>query len=166
MANNSEIEKLHAEVSVQAKELEQQHAARLKCEKGCSACCLDGLSVLEIEADRIRKNHEDLLQDGQPHPAGACAFLDETGACRVYPDRPYICRTQGLPLGWFEEDNTGEITEHRDICELNREGPPLEQLELEQVWILGPVEQRLVQMQDRRKAGAPRVPLRSLFRRH
>ena len=38
----------------------------------------------------------------EPHPPGACAMLDADGACRVYAARPYVCRTQGLPLRWAE----------------------------------------------------------------
>ena len=34
---------------------------------------------------------------------GACVFLEE-GLCRIYPFRPIICRSQGLPLAYAEEE--------------------------------------------------------------
>ncbi|MBK7707050.1 MAG: hypothetical protein IPJ30_15135 [Acidobacteria bacterium] len=55
-----------------------------------------------------------------PHTRGACAFLDQD-ACRIYPDRPYVHRTQGLPLRWIEDD-LEEAFKYRDICPLNEAG--------------------------------------------
>src|SRR5262245_46152814 len=95
-----ELRALHDEVDARAAALAQRHAGRLRCGRGCSACCVDELTVFEVEAERIRRAHTDLLVSGEPHAAGACAFLDAHGACRIYADRPYVCRTQGLPLRW------------------------------------------------------------------
>lgn len=120
-------------------------------------------------------------QGARAHPAGKCAFLGTEGAslcasstvivqlfvflrsgwipgeCRVYEHRPYVCRTQGLPLRLLEEG-----TERRDICELNghvdvaRAGP-------EQCWTLGPAEARLRTLQFAYAASPRRIPLRRLF---
>lgn len=134
------------------------------CRSGCSDCCQDELTVLAVEADRIRQAHAQLLAEGTPHPPGACAFLDDAGACRVYADRPYVCRTQGLPLRWLEEDeDDGEIVESRDICPLNREGQALDDLAEEACYTLGPVELELLALQDDYGPPEERVPLRSLF---
>jgi hypothetical protein len=131
---------------------------------GCSDCCVDGISVFEIEAERICHNHERLLETETPHPEGACAFLDQAGACRVYPQRPYVCRTQGLPLSWVEESPLGAPTELRDICVLNEPGPPIESLDIGACWRIGPVEGRLAQLQARFGGGElRRVGLRDLF---
>ena len=156
---------LHAEVDALAADLARAHRARLHCARGCSGCCADELTVLPIEAARIEAAHAELLAHGEPHPAGACAFLDSAGACRIYADRPYVCRTQGLPLRWLEEDEHEEIVEQRDICPLNAAGPPLEALPDEACWLLGPFEQRLLDVQDTVAEDAPRVALRSLFTR-
>ncbi len=157
------LEVLHREIDRRAGELAARHAGRLSCRKGCAGCCIDGLSVFEVEAERIRRNHARLLEEAQPHPEGRCAFLDAEGACRIYADRPYVCRTQGLPLRWIEEG-----IEHRDICPLNEDGrtPPLEQIAAADCWPIGPVEERLALLQRHIDGGeGRRIALRQLFRR-
>jgi Fe-S-cluster containining protein len=163
---SSTVVALHAEVDAAASALARVHVSRLRCGRGCSACCVDDLSVFEVEAERIRSAHAELLETGTPAPTGGCAFLDAEGGCRVYAERPYVCRTQGLPLRWLEErEEGGEIVERRDICELNLEGPPLESLPAATLWQLGPFEQRLATLQHRVDGGqGRRVALRSLFR--
>lgn len=120
--------------------------------------------MFEIEADRIVARHQDLLEHGQPHAEGACAFLDGEGRCRIYEERPYVCRTQGLPLRWIEEDDEGSAYEARDICPLNDEGaPPLEELEADALWTIGPFEARLAEQQRAVSGDGRRVALRELF---
>ncbi len=86
-------------------------------------------------------------------------MLGAEGECRVYASRPYVCRTQGLPLRWAEAG-----TERRDICPLNDAAGDLLELPPEACWTLGPVEQRLAAAQARASGGeATRVTLRSLF---
>jgi hypothetical protein len=162
----AELRALHAEVDARAAGLAARHADRLRCGRGCSACCIDGLSVFEVEAARIARAHADLLAAGAPHAPGACAFLDADGGCRIYADRPYVCRTQGLPLRVVYEGEDGEIGEARDICEKNLAGPPLASLPEDALWPIGPVEERLAALQARLDGGAGRrVALRALFRR-
>ena len=159
---------LHAAVDVEARRLHVLHGARLRCARGCSACCVDELSVSAVEAEHIRRQHGALLASGRPHPIGACAFLDGAGACRIYAERPYVCRTQGLPLRWLADDERGRgpaqgPTELRDICPLNEAGEPIELLRAEDCWTLGPIEERLARLQLATDAPAERVRLRSLF---
>lgn len=155
---------MHQRIDAETAPLSRLHQARLTCRLGCSDCCQDELTVLTVEADRIRQAHPQLLAEGTPHPPGACAFLDEAGGCRVYADRPYVCRTQGLPLRWLEEDeDNGEVVESRDICPLNLEGPALDDLPEEACYTLGPVELELLALQDDFGPPEARVPLRSLF---
>jgi len=161
-----ELLALHEEVDRAAAALAERHRGRLHCARGCSGCCTDGLSVFEVEAERIRSQHAALLRDGTPHPPGACAFLGDAGECRIYPDRPYVCRTQGLPLRWLDEEPAEALVERRDICPLNEAGEPLETLPADACWTLGPFEERLRRLQETSETGAPRrVMLRSLFRR-
>ncbi len=148
----SYIARLHQVVDELASTVAAKHT--LACKEGCSGCCVDGLTVFEIEAARIREAHPDLLATGTPSDVG-CAFLDEAGACRVYDVRPYVCRTQGLPLRWVEEED-GEAVEMRDICPLNA-NVDLAQIGPEAMWTIGPFEERLAQHGD------TRVALRSLF---
>jgi Fe-S-cluster containining protein len=35
----------------------------------------------------------------------ACGFLDADSGCQIYPFRPIICRTHGLPLVYWHEDS-------------------------------------------------------------
>ena len=176
----------HAEVDAAAAALASRHAARLTCRRGCSACCLDELTVFEVEAARILREAPEVLA-GAPHPPGACACLDAQGGCRIYAQRPYVCRTQGLPLVAFRElaspgeaadagrpaapstgaaapDDDFEVVEQRDICPLNAAGEPLDTLDLDELWVLGPHELRLARIQQEFSGGPlTRVPLRSLF---
>lgn len=127
---------------------------------------MDGLTVFAVEAELIRRRHPGLLATASPRPEGACAFLDDGGACRIYADRPYVCRTQGLPLRWIVEDDDGPAGEMRDICPLNDEGPPVEVLPADACWTIGAFEERLAALQARLTPGTPeRIALRALFAR-
>lgn len=154
---------LHEELDREARRLHVLHEARLLCRRGCSACCVDDLTVFEVEAAPIRRQHAELLASGAPHAEGACAFLDDEGACRIYAERPYVCRTQGLPLRWLEE-REGEDVELRDICALNEEGEPIEELSPDACWTIGPFEERLAHLQLTVTDAPTRVRLRDLFR--
>jgi hypothetical protein len=158
------LARLHREVDACMRLLSERHAARLHCRRGCCDCCVDGITVFEVEAERIRRSHRELLASGLPHPPGACAFLGVEGVCRIYAERPYVCRTQGLPLRWQEEGDTGDPVEYRDICPLNDvTGEPVESLPADACWTIGPAEGRLAALQEGHGAGARRVALRSLF---
>ncbi len=159
-----ELEALHGKVDRAVEGLVQLHGDRLRCGLGCTDCCVDELTVFEVEADRIRQHCADLLGGEAPHGPGACALLDEDGGCRAYGDRPYVCRTQGLPLRWLEERDPGQYVEYRDICELNEPGTPVELMPDEACWSIGLAEQRLAELQSRHPAGkGTRVRLRDLF---
>jgi hypothetical protein len=160
-----ELERLHRRVDRVARKLERRHRERLECRRGCAGCCVDDISVFRVEAERIRRGHARLLREGSPHPPGACAFLDDEGGCRIYDVRPYVCRTQGLPLRWTEVGDDGAVTERRDICPLNdRAAEPLADLPRHACWTLGPAEGRLATLQVRHGGSPPeRVRLRELF---
>ncbi len=157
------LENLYRKIDSITDQLVHIHAERLNCKKGCSACCVDDISVFEIEAENIRQNHAAFLENENPHEKGMCAFLDETGACRIYENRPYVCRTQGLPLRWFEEIEN-EIYELRDICPLNEAGEPIENLSEEKCWTIGGFEAKLAELQKEFGTGDMcRIKLRELF---
>ena len=164
-SNLDELLRLHAAVDAEATTLAERHGERLRCALGCTDCCVDDITVFTIEAALIARHHASLLAEGKPHPAGACAFLDSEGACRIYDRRPYVCRTQGLPLRWIETDATGaEATrEYRDICPLNEPGPSLLELDAESFWEIGPREAELASLQSRHSGKLERRSLRGLF---
>jgi Fe-S-cluster containining protein len=76
-------------------------AGGMKCGPGCSACCaLETVSPIEaaVIAEYLRDHplEANLPDDG-------CAFAT-SGLCAIYPARPIICRTQGLPLRYDGAD--------------------------------------------------------------
>jgi Fe-S-cluster containining protein len=150
------LDELHSEIDRAAARVADANAARLQCRRGCFDCCVDDITVFDVEAGKIRGGAAELLTNGSPHPPGRCAFVGAEGECRIYEYRPYVCRTQGLPLRWIDED---AATELRDICALNEEGQPIETLEADDCWTLGPFEERLARLQP----DGRRVSLRGLF---
>jgi len=124
--------------------------------------------VLPVEAEAIRESRGGMLGSQEPGAEGACAMLSPDGACRIYDDRPYVCRAQGLPLRWIEEvDGEPGWMEKRDICSLNHPaGTPLELLPPEACWTIGPFEERLARLQAAcGSRDTRRIPLRGLFGR-
>ena len=69
----------------------------LACARGCHACCVDGLTVLPVEAEALAAHLEDNPLLGRLQGEG-CAFLDPEGAGPTYAARPVLCRTHGLAL--------------------------------------------------------------------
>lgn len=160
LKNNDELQRVmgavYATIDERAQSIEGD--LPLQCALGCCACCLDDLSVCASEAEYIRVNNALLLENEEPHAKGACAFLDTHGACRIYPHRPYICRTHGLPLRWFDDG-----VEYRDICEKN-ETVLTDALPASMFWTLGAVEQHLGKIDAYFFEMPQRVLLRDLFR--
>ncbi len=163
---NAQIAKLkqfYLEIEQETERLAQVHQARLNCQRGCSGCCIDGITVWNIEAENIRQSHQAFLIEEIPNTNGGCAFLDQNGACRIYHSRPYVCRTQGLPLRWFDEIES-EIYEFRDICPLNETDEQIENLAYEDCWTIGNPEAVLADLQTEFDNGEMRrVALRELF---
>lgn len=158
------VDALHALVDEAASTIKRALGTRIHCGRGCTACCTDDITVFEVEALLIAQNHADLLKRGSPHPPGSCAFLGGAGECRVYDHRPYVCRTQGLPLRWVELREGGRACELRDICPENDPAVDITGLDASFCWTLGPVEEGLSRLQLAASGGLPcRVSLRSLF---
>ena len=87
----------------------------MPCKAGCNGCCHTQVSVTEDEAELLADNifngveiDYKLLesQASVGNEASAffaiaynerrCVFLDEKGACKVYKDRPSVCRTNAV----------------------------------------------------------------------
>ncbi len=94
---------LMKDVSEEAQRLTENYSEYMKCRKGCSECCTD-LTLLPLEWYALRQ----MLQKENPalQPAESderCALLIDR-ACSLYPFRPLICRTHGLPLLYLTEE--------------------------------------------------------------
>ena len=94
---------LMADVMEEAERLKICYGEHMKCRKGCSECCTD-LTLLPLEWYALR---EVLKKENPPlKPAGQddrCSLLVDD-ACALYPYRPLICRTHGLPLLYLTEE--------------------------------------------------------------
>ena len=156
----ADVDRVHGAIDAAAAVIAARHGDRLACRRGCSGCCVDDLTVFEVEARAIAHHHPEVLVQA-PHAVGGCAFLDAEGACRIYNTRPYVCRTQGLPLRWLEDDGS----ELRDVCPLNLVDEAIEQLPADACWPIGPVEARLAALQASALPDGERrrVALRALF---
>ena len=91
------------------------HQGQMRCAAGCDACCYTSFSLFSWEAELVTNwfidlslaDRENLKQlwsinpkmgvDAHGKEQLACPFLFD-GKCTIYPVRPLICRTQGLPL--------------------------------------------------------------------
>lgn len=102
------------------------------CKMGCTACCHTQVSVSHDEATLLAQHvreglsiDQDLLQkqmdagneeDGYyrlSYGERRCVFLDEKGACRIYHDRPSVCRTNAVIGDALQCDSTtkpGQMT--------------------------------------------------------
>ena len=85
------------------------------CKTGCTACCHTQVSVTEDEAELLLYNinngvvidYKSLAVQTErgnetsefyklSYKERKCVFLDDSGACKVYKDRPSVCRTNAV----------------------------------------------------------------------
>ncbi|MFT4621816.1 MAG: Fe-S-cluster containining protein [Myxococcota bacterium] len=123
--------RLVAKVDQHAARVTSAHAAAFACARGCTGCCHVELSVFPVEAASIRgwlgglRVEPEVVPPPAPHAVALlglagrapCAMLGADGLCRIYPVRPLICRTHGLPLALEDEDGLAG-----DVCPLNFDG--------------------------------------------
>jgi len=78
------------------------HGREIVCRAGCTDCC-QNLTVWPVEFYTVL---EDLRAAGYSHlvfdESASCGFLKD-GLCQIYPFRPLICRTHGLPIAFETE---------------------------------------------------------------
>lgn len=89
------------------------HKELIQCRKGCSACCHTQVSATQDEVDllvrkisrekikidkvklamqaRFSDSYEQWMR--MPYEMRGCVFLNSDGNCKVYDDRPSVCRT-------------------------------------------------------------------------
>ncbi len=97
---------LTAKVDAQWQRSRERLGNRLQCAPGCNDCCRH-ISVFPVEAVSLALALKALPPEqstalrrraAAADPNGDCPLLDRDGRCALYPARPVICRTQGLPL--------------------------------------------------------------------
>ena len=100
---------LLADLDAEIARIGKMHGATLSCGPRCASCCL-AFSVLPIEAACLRNALATLpsTRQGQPRHTFAgvaerCPLLIDD-LCSIYAARPVICRTQGLPLAYVDEE--------------------------------------------------------------
>lgn len=118
---------LLAEVSTEADRLNRMYDEYMVCKKGCSDCCTN-LSLLPLEwyALKAAREKEAPSKSSQQNDPGRCSMLVNE-CCLLYPFRPLICRTHGLPLLYMIEEynlegqpsNQDEPEWQISWCELN-----------------------------------------------
>ncbi len=159
----NELSDFYNELDKAIGRIEKYHKDKMNCSKGCKDCCIDGITVFEIEAFYI-KYFNKTLKYVIPASKEGCCFRDENNECIIYETRPYVCRTQGLPLRWID-DSGNEAVEMRDICPLNEKQIIVESLPQQQVWQIGPFESKLAALQYKYGKGKmKRVELKTLFK--
>lgn len=106
------------EINAIVEKLDDMHQNKMQCKAGCSQCCLN-FDVFPVEFFAIK---EKMKADNFQIPANeihddedTCVFL-KNNICQIYPYRPIICRTHGLPLLSMNESAEFWELSH---CELN-----------------------------------------------
>jgi uncharacterized protein len=107
---------LRAEISLLCDKLHEQHKSFTLCANGCDACCLD-FSVFPVEFFAVlhQIQSSDTKVSFNETNGEKCALLN-AHSCSIYPFRPVICRSHGLPLLYMDAE--GEEWQ-LSFCELN-----------------------------------------------
>jgi Fe-S-cluster containining protein len=109
MPHTRQYHQLLAELNAEIARIGMMHAATLSCGPRCASCCVS-FSVLAIEAAFLRQAVAALPLAGQERiernlaeDGDRCPLLIDA-LCGIYSARPVICRTQGLPLAYVDEE--------------------------------------------------------------
>ncbi len=114
-------------VSSRCEKLEELHRDHLVCRPGCSQCCRVERTVLPIEAYIIEQYLRNFSSQRIKRLRKLYKNVDETcpmllkDRCVIYPVRPIICRTHGLPILYREAGRA-----FVDYCRLNFTRLPLD----------------------------------------
>ena len=107
-------------IDQKATALKKVHSMHMECAKGCCGCCMN-LSVWPVEFYSIVEEMKCFEWDKpQFNEVAACGYLKD-GLCSIYPFRPIICRTHGLPLVYWH-DETDPPGYGVMFCEKNFQG--------------------------------------------
>jgi hypothetical protein len=104
-----------------------RHRVAMSCGAGCHACCQPGLSITAIEAVAVDAElarlpagrRATLRERAQVGEGAACAALESDGRCAVYPARPLVCRSHGVPVRVIDDRTHLPVVQ---ACSLNFTG--------------------------------------------
>jgi len=110
---------LVAKVDVFFARVYAKHSTDMQCDKGCSDCCSDRLSITLLEAAALARTigampeaqRQDLASHASRKDVSACAALANDGSCMVYEARPLICRSHGVAIRYGRELDDGDKTD-------------------------------------------------------
>ena len=159
------LRELTAEVDREFETILELRPGAYSCRAGCSDCCRARLAVTRVEEESLRRGMASLPGETRARFARraaqpgreTCPALDDRGICEVYPFRPLICRSFGVPLV-----RRSEVPLIRppvvDVCDLNLVGVRLESLPAEETIDQTDLERRLSDIDDDycRRNGLPR----------
>lgn len=127
---------LHENVSQFFSDFHKKYSAEMQCGRGCSKCCVGGLSVFPVEAQvivdwingldsaqrqELKAQWQTKQNDSNKKKTQKCVFLHED-LCTIYPVRPTVCRSQGLPMkvaSSSPQDSDNQTQIELSLCELN-----------------------------------------------
>lgn len=97
--------------------LVRKHKGHIHCSRGCFGCCVN-LTVFPVEFYSILDEIHFAGKRIEFDKTRACGYLDGSGLCVMYPFRPLICRTHGLPIVFADPDSP-EPSMCVSFCDLN-----------------------------------------------
>lgn len=158
---------LRAEIDALSESLEKEHHQHLNCKKGCDLCCM-AISVFPVEyyAIKAELDLKPLAELPVPKDQNDCRFLVNHN-CAIYPSRPVICRTHGLPLLYMSLDSDEyELS----LCELNFTDFDLSDFDEDNTYPMDRINSKLYQLNKNFVAGfeeakyseTDRIPLAEL----
>lgn len=153
--------RLRAEVDRAAQLLAARHREVLRCAPGCADCCRL-TSVLPLEAGVLASAlaglDPGLRARVRENVAGDLCPLLVDGRCAVYRERPIICRTHGLPIGYADAESS---TLSVSACPVNF--PDEVQLAVSDLLLMDDYNHRLCEL-SRAVGPLVRVPLADILR--
>lgn len=168
MKTIQEYFQLLAQLDAEIERLCRGYGRQLKCRETCSSCCTE-LTLLPIEAESVRRacsvlpiEHRKVIRRQAGSTGTSCPFLSRR-RCLIYPARPIICRTHGLPVAYVDPER--EIVEV-SACPLNF--PPKHEFDQEGLLFLDPFNDQLMRLnvllgQDPPPGPTRRILMRELF---
>ncbi|MCX6238273.1 MAG: YkgJ family cysteine cluster protein [Bacteroidia bacterium] len=159
---------LCTEIDALSELLEKQHHQHINCKKGCDLCCM-AISVFPVEfyAIKAELDLKSIPELSVSQNDEDCRYL-VGHSCAIYPSRPVICRTHGLPLLYMSlEWNDWELS----CCELNFTDFDLDDFTPENTYPMDRINSQLYQInknfvadfEDGKYSETDRIPLAELI---